>query len=413
MEHLTDFLEGFLFASFNGTDTFRPTAVTSTGYTVASGGALPNSTLVYARGFNTAANNGLKVLAGTSTGTEIKTSGLTAEASPPSNVILEVCGVRGASGDIQVNSAGNLIATALDFTTLGLTVGQVIWVGGDAAAQTFAVAANRGYARITAIAAGVLTLDKKATTFAIDNGSGKLIDIFFGRFGRNVPVSDGDYIERSIHFEAAYDNLAANGTDTMYEYSAGNYCNSLEFDLPLAGKATLSLGFVGTDTGVPTGTRATGGSTAKAPLRTVALNTSADIARLRITEVDETGLTTDFKTLKLKINNNVSGEKVLGELGPRYLNTGNFLIDLEADLLFTNSEVIDAIRNNTTVTMDFAVRNDDGAMFVDIPSLTLSGGSREFPVNETIRVKTTAEAFQNTTLGTSIGVSLFPYVPTA
>jgi hypothetical protein len=45
--------------------------------------------------------------------------------------------------------------------------------------------------------------------------------------------------------------------------------------------------------------------------------------------------------------------------------------------------------------------------------MTLGGGDREFPVNESILVNTTAQAFGDPTLGTSLGVSLFPYAPSS
>lgn len=411
MDQLTDFLEGFAFATAYGTSPFRPTAVTSTDYTVASGGALAQNTLIFAQGFSIAGNNGLKVVGASSTGTAIKTSGLTAEASPPASVLLEVAGVQGASGDITVDASGNILSTVLDFTTLGLKVGQTIWIGGDTTITKFAQAANRGYARISAITATKLTLDKRSQAFVADTGSGKTIQLFFGRFIKNVPVDDAKYIERSYHFELTYPNLQNPGPGDMYEYAQGNYANTMAFDLPLSNKATIAFGFIGTDTPAPTATRATGASSGIAPIRTTALNTTSDIARLRITQVDETGLTTDFKTLKLTLNNNVSPEKVLSVLGARYMNAGIFEVNIEADLLFTNSAVADAIRANTTLTMDFAVRNDNGALHVDIPSLTLGGGGREYPVNESVRIKTTATAFGDAVLGTSIGLSLFPYAP--
>lgn len=417
VEHLTDFIEGFCFATANGLrSVFRPTAVTSTQYTVPASGDVAQNVLLYARGFTVPGNNGLHVVSASSTGTALKASGLATESSPPANAIVEVCGFRGAAGDLEIDASGNLISTSLNFSTLGLTVGQSIWIGGDSSHRFF-TPANRGFARIDLIENNKLTLGKTSTTFVVDDGTDTgsggtnvSIDIFFGQFIRNVAVDDGDYIERSIHFELMYPDLD-NPSGDMYEYAKGNYCNTMEFDLPLSNKATLSFGFIGTDAQPPTASRATGASSALLPLRTTALNTSADIARLRIQEVDETGLTTDFKSLKLTLNNNVSPEKVLSTLGARYMNTGNFFVDIEADLLFTNADVATAIRDNTTVTMDFAVRNDDGAMLVDIPSMTLGDGSRDFPLNESVRIKTTGQAFRDTTLGTSVGISLFPYVP--
>ena len=180
--------------------------------------------------------------------------------------------------------------------------------------------------------------------------------------------------------------------------------------LPLADKSTVTFGFVGTDTEVPTTTRKSGASSALDPVQTTAFNTSSDIARLRLLQ-DTTGLTTCFKDVTLTLNNNVSPEKCLGTLGAFALNTGIFQVDLEAQVLFTNSDVTSAVRNNTTVTMDFILENGDGAIAFDIPSMTLGGGDKEFPVNESVLVNLSGQAFQDTTLGTSIGISLFPTVP--
>jgi len=424
MDHFWDFAEAFMFAKATDILAWGPietdpsddsardvTAVTATGYTVDQDGDVPDNTLVYARGFTNSANNGLKVTAGTSTTTEVKAAGLVAEGSPPANAQLSVAGVQGATGDLGIDASGNLTSSVLDFTTLGLTAGQVIHIGGQAASNRFANAANFGYARIVSIAANLITLDKKATTFVTDNGAGQDVQILFGRFLRNVPVDDSEYIERTFHFEALYPDLEAVGTDA-YEYAIGNYANTLQFNLPLTEKATYDVTFVGTDTEVPTTTRKDR-DTEVLPLQIEAFNTSADIARLRVTDVDETGLSTFFKSLNFSITNNVSPEKVLGTLGAAFINVGNFDIDIEAQLLFTNKDVITRIRQNTTVTMDFAIRNNEGALFVDIPSMTLGGGSKEFPENETVLINVPAQAFRDTTLGTSIGISHFPFVPTA
>ena len=141
---MLDFLEGFVFADFVGGASFVPSAVTgSDEYTVASGGALDAGTLVFARGFTNSANNGLKVVDASASSTTIPvTTTLVAEASPPTNVLLEVAGVQGASGDIQIDSNGDIISTVLDFTGLGLTAGQTIWVGGSTAGTQFATAAR-------------------------------------------------------------------------------------------------------------------------------------------------------------------------------------------------------------------------------------------------------------------------------
>lgn len=424
-EHVLDFMSGFCFAVPNGpnvygdqeTDTITGVDGTAEEYDVSANGDLAAGQLIYCRGFTNSENNGLKTVAAGATGTTIAVEeDIVDEVSPPYNARIEVCGFEGAAGDLEINASLNLISTVLDFTTLDLTVGQVIWIGGTATLNRFALdissSVNRGWARITAIAANELTLDKKSSTYQTDDGAAKEIHFYYGNFIRNVSVDDADFDEASYQFEATYPDLEAVGTD-CYEYAKGNYCNQITFNLPLADKANCSFGFVGTDTEPPDTSRATGADTPLEPVQTVAFNTSADIARLRITEVDETGLSTYFKSLSLTINNNASPEKALANLGAVFMNIGNFDVDIEAQLLFTNKAVPAAIRANTTVTMDFSLRNDDGGLFFDLPAMTLGGGDKEFPENETVLINTPAQAFEDPTLGTSIGVSLFPYLPSS
>lgn len=437
------FAEAFVMANAVNRDmVFRGVAAVSGGYTIpaatadqaakfqfTSGGPI---SLVYARGYVNAANNGLRALTSdlAGSGTTLPITGSTAE-TPPTNAVVEVAGIRATAGDLAINvtgttavltSANNSVTNDIDFTTLGLTVGQIIHIGGLTNANRFFGAgpvASYGYARITAIAAATLTLDKLDSTLidsdgTVDGAGGALVpvDLLFGRFIRNVAVDNSAFLTRSFTIEAAWDELQ-NPSGDEYQYALGNLCNEIAFNMPLADKATMTFGFVGTDTGNPTTSRATNAATPVEPQKTAAFNTSADILRLRIQEIDETGLTTDFKEVTFTIRNNVSPEKVLGTLGARYMNTGNFEVDLEGQILFTEGDVVDAIRANTEVTMDFILKNADGAIAVDVPAMTLGDGSAELPVNESVILNLTGQAHQSSSLGTSLGISLFAVVPTA
>lgn len=413
LDAFVDFAEGFVFANFQGDTIGACSAVTASSdtFTVASGPTLQAEQLIYNIGFTNSANNGLLEVV-SATATTIVVGNVTVDETPPANARIQVAGIRGGSGDFAITvSSGVATLTyggALDLTAVGLSLGQFVHVGGTTSGRQFS--AGAGYGRITAITATTLTLDKLSSTLATDPGTGETVDLLYGRFLKNVPVDDADFLQRSFQFEAAYPDLGGVGTDE-YEYSLGNLANTMAINLPLTDKATVTFGFVGTDTEVPTTTRKTNAASALTPLQTTAFNTSSDIARLRITEVDETGLTTCFKELTLTLGNQVSPEKCLGTLGAFELNTGLFLVDLEAQILFTDSDVAAAIRNNDTVTMDFILTNDDGAIAIDIPSMTLGGGDKEFPVNESVLMNLTGQAFRDTTLGTSIGISLFPIVP--
>lgn len=432
LAHMRHFAEAFLFSRAIGADAFLVSAATGTGYTIPAltadqagrliyGGAGASAvSLVYVSGFVNDENNGLKVLTDDpATGeTEITMAGLVAEAPDASALVeLAVAGVRGAAGDIEIDANGDLISTALDFRTLGLARGQVIHVGGVDIDNQFFNEENVGFARIDAIAQNKLTLAKRDQPFVADDGTddgaggtGLRIDLLFGQFVRNVGVNDADYREISSQFELASPNLMAGGA-TGYEYSIGNYADALSISIPLTGKATMTLGFVGTDTTNPSISRAAEAENAKVGGQVESFGSASDIARLRVQDVDEAGLSTDFKQATFTLTNNVAGEKVIGKLGPKYLNAGDIECDVEAQMLFTNPDVIERIRCNRTVGFDWVMRNGDGGVAFDLPTGTLSGGNREMPENQSVLINAPFMAHEEESYGFTCGVSFFPVLP--
>lgn len=423
MDPFEDMIGFFAVADWQNSAPQKVTACDTNSFTTADANiTYATGTLVAVRGMAITGNNGLHVVNGTPSDIDTPvTTVLIAETSPPANAIIERAGIRGAAGDLRIDVDGNLVSTSLNFTTLQLQVGQTIWIGGSATVNQFfqqaSTLTNYGYARVLTIAANKLTLDKKSTVFVTDDGTStgsggtaRAIDLFFGRFLRNVPSDDAIYQESSLQFEGAYPNLDSDG-DTMYEYSTGNFANEATFELPETNKATMKFNFVGIDTELPTQTRKTNASTALEPVRTDSMSTSTDIARLRLVDTDDEGMSTCFKKLTLSLKNNVEPEKCLGTLGSPYINLGNFEVNIETTVMFTNANVVAAIKNNTTMSFDFALDNDDGAVFFDIPALTLGGGKKDFPINKSITMSLTGEAFGDSVFDASLMVSTFPHIP--
>jgi len=200
-----------------------------------------------------------------------------------------------------------------------------------------------------------------------------------------------------------------NVATTQYEYAEANRVNSMAFSFPGQSKATAAFGLIGTDTPVPTSSQASGNRLE--PYLTDAFNTSSDIARLILAKADETGLTSYFKSLDLTIENNVSPEKTLGTLGATFMNFGDFVVTGSAQILFTSTDVVTAIRDNETVAMYFSIGNDDGTLYFDIPSMTLGSGTKGFPRNETVTIDISSTAFEDDFFGYCLGITEFPYVP--
>lgn len=454
VDSLLDFTEAFLFANaVNGDLTFRAADVGASGYTIPAATAAQGAklqftiggpiSLVYAAGYVTDGNNGLKPIAAdvASTDTVIQFAGSTVETAP-ANAEVSVAGIRAELGDLALAVSGNIgtltsgngtSLNPIDFTTLGLTQGQQIHIGGLTSTNRFGSTAagdgtrSWGAARIRTIAAGTLVLDKLGTNLVASDGTDDgtagteiAVDLLFGRFVRNVTVDDADYNAISYQFEQSYPNLFETDPPTPlanpdgFEYVIGGLANEWTWNMPLTDKSDSSFAFIGIDAEEPVdnASRKTNASTARLPLFTGAMNTSLDFFRLGIADVDDAGLTSDFKDLTVTIGNNVTPEKVLGRLGARYMNNGNFELDIEGEALFTNPLVPDRIRSNTTVTMAWGLRNDDGAIFVDVPSATMGSDGKSLPVNESVRISLTVSAFVDPIFSTSIGVSFFPSYPT-
>ena len=384
-------------------------------YTVADDGDLAEGTLVYGRGHSNATNNGLKEVGSSSTTTRIYVVDATmvAEASPPSHAQVDVAGFRGASGDLEIDANGDLISTSLDFTTLDLLTGQTIGIGGEATANQFATSANIGLAQIGGtIEANKIPLSRTAAAFSVDDGSSKEIDIYFGEFLRDVDTDHANWLIRSHQFELEYPNLDT-GDAAMYEYSKGNYANEFGLTMPQRGLISASYGFVGTDTDEPVsaGSRATNADSGIEQNQRQVFSTAIHYSRLRLADVDETGLSTIFQSWSLRLNNGVEPEKVQAKLGAMYMNYGRFMFNIDATMVFTSATVASRIRTNTRIAFDFAIQNDDGGIHFNMPSCRIGKGVRGFPANQSVTLSTTITAEEDSELGYAVGVSLFPYLP--
>lgn len=410
--HLLAILPGIMFSQWFDQPHWVRTAVSATaeGFVVTGGSPEDVSAgdLIYARGFANGANNGLFVVASVGSGTIVVSSGELVAESGSSATSLYVVGHQFAEGDCAVDSGGNLTLTSGSFATLGIERGQGVYIGGLGASNSFATAADSGLARVQKVEAKKLTLDKRQQAFAADSGTGKTIQLFYGWFMKNVPLDDAMFKEHYYQFEIAYPGLM-NADATGYEYAVGNLMNTLELSLPLTDKSTMKVQTIGKDVEAITGTRK--GWTFNTPLFNEAYNTTADFMRLRIQNVDETGLSTLFKEATLNVNNNASGERVLGKLGAEFMTYGNIDVSMEMTAVFTAPAVVAKIRNNCTVTMDFCICNNDAGFYFDIPSMTLGDGSRDYAVNEKIKIKLSSNAFGDESFGYTLSETFFPYLP--
>lgn len=389
-DNTTRLLQGFFFADIREKKTTAPmntaatplTGVTGSSKTYAAAAGLTGflaNQLVMASGFGVTANNGLKSVASASTATAVVINEtISDEASPPAAAKLAAVGYEFASATVDIAMNGSLVRLSrasgtFDMTTLGLIPGEWVFLGGDAAGTKFAN--NVGFARVSVIAATYIEFDKVAWTPQAEVGTGKTIRIFFGSVLKNE--SDPSLIKRRTYQVERTLGQDANGT--MSEYLVGAVPNELTLNIAQADKVTMDLTFVAVDneqrtgaTGVKSGTRPTLSPGA-------AFNTSSDFSRIKLalasnTDAAPTPLFAFATEMSLSVNNNVSPNKALGVLGAFDTSAGTFEVGGNMTAYFADVTAVQAVRNNSDVTVDVIMLKKNLALLWDIPLLALGDG---------------------------------------
>lgn len=430
-ENLQRILQGFMFSDFRLKVEFggagEITAVDGIGndYEAASGlDAFSVDDLVFGAGFTEAVNNGLKLvtIAAAASLTVVET--LVTE-TPPSGATLVQVGREAATADIDVDATASLPAltsTVLDFTTLGLTPGEFIFVGGDLAANKFVTAANNGFKRIRSIATNRLTFDKSDATMVTETGTGLDIRLFFGRVLKNesdptLQVRRTYQLERTLG--APDDALPA---EIQAEYIVGAVPGEFVLNAATADKLTADLSFVGVDVEQIDGPTALKAGTRPAIEEADAFNTSSDFTRIKLAKVvagDEapTALFAFVQDLTLTINNNLSPNKALGVLGAFEVTAGAFQVTGALTAYFSDVAATQSVRNNDDITLDVIAVKQNAGQVIDIPLLSLGDGRPTVEIDEPITVPLTQDAATGAKIDTALDHTLlwvfFDFLPDA
>lgn len=419
--NLTRIMQGFMFANFNekfDTIPFNGTAIpitstTTTTYVAASGltGFLAND-LVFASGFTNAANNGLKLVA-SATATTLTTTGNVVE-TPPAGAELQAVGYQFASGDCTMNVTGGVAtlgATVKNLTTLGLQVGEWVYLGGDLAAEKFATCPT-GYARVKTISATQIVFDKVTAAFVTDAGASKTIRLFFGKFLRNQS-NPANIITRTYNVER---QLGNDGSGIQSEYLTGAVANEFTLNIPQADKLNADLGFVAMNNEFRTGVTGVKSGTRVASLGEAAFNTSSNVFRVKLNIIDPltlqpTPLFAYVTEGTITINNNASLAKAVSVLGGFDITVGTFEVGGSLTAYFSNVTAVQAVRNNSDVTFDAILAKSNAGLVYDIPLLSLGNGRLNVEKDQAVTLPLETLAAEGST-GYTLGITVFPYLPT-
>jgi tail tube protein len=385
--------------------------LSATTATVAAGGAVfVTGLLTLLSGFPTAANNKLaRVTSSTATGIVYSAATFTAETSPiPIGAAIRAVGFEGASGDLAAVTAGGngLTSTTLDFTTLtNLAAGRWIKLGdGDNAGHGFATAACNGFCRISAVAAHKLSFDVVPAGWAADAGAGIGLRAFMGDVLVNGTTLRTSTIERQY-----LDQSPVN-----YEYFTGQALNVFAVDGKQAAVATYTKTYLGKSGSVGP-TRAPGATDVAAPTYGV-LNTSSNVGRIGFNGASITG-PNYVLAASFNINNNLRAQKAIGALGAVGIGNGEFTVTGQLQTYFGDVSVYNQILNNTLTSFDMRLGRSDGnreSLLVDFPAIKLSSGSPAVSgKNQDVMIQAGFQAVMHATLGYTMSISRFWYLPTS
>lgn len=338
------------------------TGVTGSGgvYTVTTGPAFVVGHLARFSGFATAGNNGLKrITTGSATVPAVGASvGVVDEASPPATARIKVIGFEATAGDVTAEADG-LASTTLDFTTLGLAVGQWIKIGGAGAAYRFAVDALNGWARVTGVAAKKLTLDHLPSGWTTNDGSGKTLRVFFGDRIKNGVTPKARTLERGYLGQQTPSYIVQRGMEV----------NELTLSIEARREITGGATFMGL-----------GGAVSTTPLD-ASPDAAPDSGTYRVmaaganvNRISEAGAMLSapnhVRSAQLRLTNNLREITAVDELATVALGRGSLDITVTVQTYFGDKSLYERMLAGTATSLAQRIFDGERALIIAYPRLT-------------------------------------------
>lgn len=309
--------------------------------------------LIRTSGFDDSANNArFKVASSTATTVVVAgTPTLTDDTAPAGTARLKVVGFQGNSGDITQTTTG-LASTSLDFTTLGLSVGQWISIGGATAAEIFDTGAN-GFAKITTITATALTLDNIAS-LATDSAAGKTISVFFGDVLK-IGTTPGCFSIEKV--------LLGQTTPAFVVYT-GMVVNSFAVTAESGSILNGNFDFLGDDASV---------SETALDATPTAASTNEVLNAVNNASISEAGavvtLPNFIQSFTLNLANNLREQTAVSKLGLVGIGSGDADVTGTMTTYFGDKSLLEKFLNNTASSVNFRAAKNTQALIFTVPNI--------------------------------------------
>lgn len=390
--------------------------------------------LVFAEGFTTAANNGLKLVdTGPDENTVPVTTTLAAE-TPPATAKLWRVGHQFDTAEVDIVVTGALPTLtrngggSKDFTELGIQPGEWVFLGGDSATTRFTNVdasgnlVNTGWCRVRAVTATTMSFDLTEYTMTAETGTALTVQLFLGG---QVMHNQALLANQQRHTYQIERELGEDANGAQAEYFVGEAINTVACNFPLKDKVNFDFAFQGlnhaTRSGSETLRSAESSATRTGLLNEEPFNTAGDISyRMAVYTEGTTAPTPLFAyvdALTLNINNNISRVEVLGADGAVDLSYGGLDVSAEITAIFEDTASLDTIRNVDDVTINWRLVKENAGVHFDLPLLTLQSPGPDVAPDTAIKLPVTSEgntgaSINSTALDHTLMITYFPYLPT-
>lgn len=406
----SDWLESALFAEWvlapvrdnDGTpdSVITDVADTTDVVTCTTGTAFVAGHLARFTGFTAAANNGVfKCTTGSATVPAFLGANFVAEAAPPAAARIKVVGFQGASGDLNATADG-ISSSSLDFTTLGLAVGQWIKIGGTATGSKFVTAALNGWARISAIAANLLSLDNKPSGWTTETGTGLTVKVWFGDRIANGTTMLGQTLERRFMGQQTPTSIIQRGM------VVDQYQLQMQRKQRITGSATF-LGM----SGEVTNTSLDASPDARSTSRVMA--GSVNVARVSDDGAAVAGPNYS-QSFNLTIRNNLRDKGELTQIPLIDIGAGDQVVEGELTTYFGSKTLMEKLLAGGTGQVASIIQKDGQAVVLDLPRITRMGGAASATAkNQDVTLPLRFKASKDPVTGAQIALNRLEYYEAA
>lgn len=320
-------------------------------------------------GFSNPENNrvGMLIYGSNAEATLGGAAGCVTEIAPPAGARVKQVGFQADYNDLHAEASPALLrSSVLDFTTLNISKGMWIKIGGSGAENRFATLSMNSWARVTKVTAHTIELENLPAGWTDDVGLDKSIRIFYGDYIRNGVT------ERSYTLELEYLGLPV----PEWEYYRGMEIATCKLEMPSQEIIRANLGFLGKNSTLELA-RLASATTVAAPSEIV-LNTSLNIGSIREGGVSVAGpnYVTD---IKLNIDNSLRGQNAVGSEEIIGIGVGRFKVDGSMTAYFGTSGSLQKVRSGVASSYDFCITDSVGnkAYLFDLPRIKFTSGNNE------------------------------------